>query len=153
MIEIEDNLPAGFKFFTGLCLVLGGVGLLGNSIFLILGVSHGLSPKVKELAPLFWLAALHLVRDTGYIWGGLKVKKRINVGRLMVLLCAAASLSELFYNTATSLSNGKIKLSPVSIVYFLIPLLLEGSILVYFMRKSVRAFVANPPQDPEGKSA
>ena len=141
MIEMGDKQPAGFRFFTGLCLFLGGIGLLGTIIFLIIGISHGLSPNMKE--KVFWLSALHLVRDAGYIYGAVKVNKRINLGRQIILTCATTSLLALFYNTSMSLSKGEIQPSLMTIVYFLVPLFLEGSIVIYFSRKAVRDFVAN----------
>jgi len=146
MTEIHDELPKGFKFFTGLCIFIGAVGLLVNGILLLLCFVPGLSPKLKEVAPGFWLSTLHIARDVGYIIGAKKSKKHQEWGPKLVIICAATSLLELIYNSVTSVYKAEIPITPVSISYMVIPLILEGSIIYYFTRRSVRAYVTGASQ-------
>lgn len=145
MTENGNDLPKGFKFFTGLCIFIGAVGLLVNGIFLVLSFAPGLPPKLKEVAPGFWLSTLHLTRDAGYIIGATKSKKCQEWAPKLLVICAATSLMELIYNEIMSLAKGEIQLTPVSISYLVIPFLLEGSIIYYFTRKSVTTYVTGSP--------
>ena len=137
--------PKWFGFFTGLCLVIGVAGLLGNGIFLAMNISHGLSPKAPEFARIFWLSALHLTRSAGYVAGWAMARSRIVWARLLIIACAATSLLELLYNTIDSLTKGVIQPTPATLAYFLVPLILEGSILWYFFRRPISAVAAARP--------
>lgn len=138
-------MPKWFRFFTGLCLVLGVVGLLGNSVFLFMNISHGMSLKVGGGMLLFWLAALHLIRSAGYLAGWALARSRSDWASALIVTCAATSLAELVYNTASSVTKGVLHPAPATVVYFIVPLILEGSLLCYFSRREVRAFMANRP--------
>ena len=142
----HSDLPKGFGFFTGLCLVIGVVGLLGNTLFLFMNISHGMSLKAREGVLLFWLTALHLTRSAGYVAGWAMVRKQIVWARPLIIACAATSLVELLYNTAASMMKGVNPLVPATITYFLIPFILEGSIFCYFFRRQVGAYMADRSQ-------
>lgn len=144
MTRIRSETPKFFKLFASLCLFLGGIGFIANTFFLILGLSHVSSPNIKDIPPATWLSAFHLFRDAGYLAGGIKIRRRVGWARQLLVICAATSLFELFYNTLTLLTKGEIRPSPSTIAYFLLPLLLEGSVLIYYSRKSVRDFVQTP---------
>ncbi len=136
------NPPRGFGIFTSLCLVLGVVGLLGNGLFLFLNLSHGMSLRVEEGLVLFGLLALHLTRSAGYLAGWAMIRNKMSWARPLVVACAATSLLELAYNTTTAATKGTINLSPETALYFLLPLLLEGSVFWYFARRPVGAYLA-----------
>lgn len=141
MTTTDDEVPKGFRFFTGLCIFIGTVGLLVNGIFLVVSFAPALPPKMKEVAPGFLLSTLHIARDIGYIIGAKKSKERQNWAPKLLVLCAGTSLLELIYNSITTIYKAEIPITPVSISYMVIPLLLEGSIIYYFTQRSVMAFV------------
>lgn len=141
MTTIDNEIPKGFRFFTGLCIFIGVVGLLLNGIFLLLSFAPALPPKMKEVAPGFLLSTLHIARDIGYIIGAKKSKEHQIWAPKLLVICAGTSLLELIYNTTTSLYKAEIPVTPVSISYMVIPLILEGSIIYYFTRSSVIAYV------------
>lgn len=145
MTVTREELPKAFKFFTGLCLFIGGVGLLVNGIILVLCFAPGLPPRLKEVMPSFWLSTLHISLDIGYITGAKKSKEHKEWAPKLVILCASTSLIVLIYNSITSLYKAEIPISAVSISYMVIPLILEGSIIYYFTRRSVIAYVTGAP--------
>jgi len=146
-MTITDNeIPNGFKFFTGLCIFIGTVGLLVNGIFLLLSFAPALPPKMKEVAPGFLLSTLHIALDIGYIIGAKKCKEHQRWAPRLLIIFAATSLLELIYNTITSLYKAEITITPVSLSYLVIPLILEGSIIYYFTQRSVMAYVSGDSQ-------
>ena len=142
MTGIDNELPKGFNFFAGLCIVLGAIGLLFNSAFLILSIAPGtLPPKIQAVAPAYWLSAFHLAQDLGNVFGGIKVKKHMNWARLLIVICNSVGLIEMIYNTISSVSSGELQITPITISFFLIPVFIDSSIIYYFSRQTVRDFV------------
>ena len=135
--------PKGFGFFCGLCLVLGLVGLAGNVLFLLMNISHGMSPKAREGLILIGLMALHLTRSAGYLAGWTMILKRMTWARPLIVACAATSLLELSYNTIASAVRGTLQPTPATAAYFLIPLIIEGSVFWYFSRRAVGEYLTS----------
>lgn len=140
MTQIGSEAPKGFGFFTGLCIVLGAIGVLGNSVLLFVSIANGSASEIALLAPA-WMSALNIGMDSLQIYCGIQVRKHVNWARMILIALASISLLQLLYNTASLLFSERLSISATTISYFMIPLFIDSSIIYYFSRQTVKDFV------------
>jgi len=140
MLQEIEAAPRGFGFFVWLSIVLGAIGILGNTVLLVLSIAHGSASEVSLLAPA-WLSALQITADSLQVYSGIQVRRHVDWARKALIALASISLVELLYNTGSLLQSQRLVLSPTTTSYFLIPLCIHSSIFYYFSRRAVKDFV------------
>lgn len=133
--------PKHFTLFINLCLAYGALHFLIDAFILAMGISHGVTPGATGAGSFVSLSVFHLLRDAGLVLGGIQVGGRVRWAANLIVVCAAASLAELVSNTALAAAKGTLVLEPSTVLFFLVPLAVEGGLLYYFRQPELRLYL------------
>ncbi|MBJ6723833.1 hypothetical protein [Geomesophilobacter sediminis] len=141
---MDCRIPKWLGIFTGLCIVMGIIGVLTNLVFLVMSLLHGSSIGVVLKTSIFWLSLFHVIRDGGLVYGGVEARGRQRAARYVIYFCAGTSLLELIYNTVLLGSKGSLIASITTIGFFVVPAAIQVALLYYFSKSEVKAFLSQP---------
>ena len=145
MTEIPNDQPRGLRFFSGVCIFLGVLSLFVNIILFAGGYIYKLSPKVGDIGPAYrvhLLFLIHIIRDFGYVFCGLMIRKRRNWPRQLLLVLVGTSLFELIFNTVSDIRMGRLPIDSRTAFFVLTVFFVDASIFYYFTRSSVKGFLS-----------
>ncbi|MCJ7530174.1 MAG: hypothetical protein MUO64_03995 [Anaerolineales bacterium] len=133
--------PKGFSFIRVFCIFIGGIGTIGGIITILAMQNPSINQTLQQSNQGFLATFWDMLRNAGFLIGGILIFKMRNHGRLLIVICATLGLLEVFYHTFLAISSPAYNFTPLLISYTVIAILINSGVLAYFSNKNVKTFI------------